>query len=61
MREHEVRERAFAMPLTGLAYPPRPCRFVDREFLIITCRTEPEKLRALVPEQLLPDGRRHAW
>ncbi len=56
MNERDVRERAFAMPLTSPAYPPGPYRFVDREYLIITYRTDPEKLRALVPEPLLPDG-----
>ncbi len=56
MKEHEVRERAFAMPLTSPAYPPGPYRFVNREYLIITYRTDPEKLRALVPEPLVPDG-----
>jgi acetoacetate decarboxylase len=52
MKEREIRERAFAMPLTSPAYPPGPYRFVDREFLIITYRTDPAKLRALVPEPL---------
>ena len=52
MKENEVRERAFAMPLTSPAYPLGPYRFVNREFLIITYRTDPEKLRALVPEPL---------
>ncbi|HEY3146081.1 MAG TPA: acetoacetate decarboxylase [Dongiaceae bacterium] len=52
MKEREVRERAFAMPLTNPAYPPGPYRFVNREFLIITYRTDPEKLRAVVPEPL---------
>jgi acetoacetate decarboxylase len=56
MRESEVRERAFAMPLTSPAFPPGPYRFVNREYLIITYRTDPEKLRALVPEPLVPDG-----
>ncbi|MBI1212079.1 MAG: acetoacetate decarboxylase [Alphaproteobacteria bacterium] len=56
MREGEVRERAFAMPLTSPAYPPGPYRFIDREFLIITYRTSPEKLRALVPEPMRPAG-----
>ena len=54
MKIPEVRQRAFAMPLTSPAYPPGPYRFVDREFLIITYRTDPEKLRALVPEPLEP-------
>jgi acetoacetate decarboxylase len=52
MNEHDVRNRAFAMPLTSPAYPPGPYRFVDREFLVITYRTDPEKLRAVVPEPL---------
>lgn len=52
MKQNEVRERAFAMPLTNPAYPPGPYRFVNREFLIITYRSDPEKLRALVPEPL---------
>ena len=52
MNATEVRERAFAMPLTQPAYPPGPYRFYDREFLIITYRTDREKLRALVPEPL---------
>jgi acetoacetate decarboxylase len=30
MRENEVLERAFAMPLTNPAYPTGPYRFVDR-------------------------------
>jgi acetoacetate decarboxylase len=52
MKEHEVRDRAFAMPLTQPAYPRGPYRFVDREYSIITYRTDPERLRALVPEPL---------
>jgi acetoacetate decarboxylase len=56
MKESEVRERAFAMPLTSPAYPPGPYRFRDREFLIITYRSDPEKLRALVPEPLELDA-----
>ena len=56
MKESEVRERAFAMPLTNPAFPPGPYRFVDREYLIITYRTQPEKLRALVPEPMRPAG-----
>jgi len=52
MKESEVRQRAFAMPLTSPAYPIGPYRFVDREFLVITYRTDPKKLRELVPEPL---------
>jgi acetoacetate decarboxylase len=52
MDEKTVRQTAFAMPLTSPAYPIGPYRFVDREFLIITYRTDPRKLRELVPEPL---------
>ncbi len=52
MKIADIRERAFAMPLTSPAYPPGPYRFVDREFLIITYRTDPAKLREVVPEPL---------
>jgi acetoacetate decarboxylase len=44
MKEHEVRERAFAMPLTSPAYPVGPYRFYHREYFIITYRTDPRKL-----------------
>ncbi|MTH33180.1 acetoacetate decarboxylase [Paracoccus limosus] len=44
--------RAYAMPLTNPAYPPGPYRFIDREYVIITYRTDPEALRAVVPEPL---------
>jgi acetoacetate decarboxylase len=53
--ESEVRQRAFAMPLTSPAYPIGPYRFFNREYLIITYRTDPEKLNAVVPEPLKVD------
>ena len=56
MTEEEIRKRAFAMPLTSPAYPPGPYRFVDREYLIITYRTDPERLRAVLPEPLAIDA-----
>ena len=40
------------MPLTSPAYPIGPYRFRNREYLIITYRTDPQKLRELVPEPL---------
>lgn len=52
MKASDLRERAFAMPFTSPAFPPGPYRFVDREFLVITYRTDPEALRAVVPEPL---------
>jgi acetoacetate decarboxylase len=56
VKQSDVRAQAFAMPLTNPAYPRGPYRFVDREFLIITYRSDPEKLRAVVPEPLELDG-----
>lgn len=52
MTEDDVRARAFAMPLTNPAFPPGPFRFVNREFLVITYRTDMEALRAVVPAPL---------
>lgn len=52
MKEQDVRSRAFAMPLTSPAYPVGPYKFYNREYLIITYRTDLEKLRAIVPEPL---------
>jgi acetoacetate decarboxylase len=41
MHQDTVRTRAFAMPLTSPAYPIGPYRFRNREYLIITYRTDP--------------------
>lgn len=48
----EVRATAFCMPLTSPGYPRGPYRFVHREFLVITYRTDPHLLRGVVPEPL---------
>lgn len=48
----EVKRTAFAMPLTSPAFPPGPYRFVNREYLVVTYRTDPDALRAVVPEPL---------
>ena len=52
MNRADVMRNAFAMPLTNPDYPPGPYRFINREFLIITYRTDPQALRAVVPEPL---------
>jgi len=52
MTEDEIRKHAFAMPFTSPAYPVGPYRFVNREFMIITYRTDMDKLRAVVPAPL---------
>lgn len=56
MNEDEVRERAFAIPLTNPAYPPGPYRFHNREYLTITYHSDANALRRLVPAPLELDG-----
>lgn len=41
-----------ATPLASPAYAPAAVRFTDREYLNIVYRTDPEALRAVVPEPL---------
>ena len=55
MKIDDVKARAFAMPLTSPAFPPGPYRFINREYLIITYRTDPATLEAVVPEPLIFD------
>ena len=55
MTEEEVLANAFAMPLLSPAFPPGPYRFVDREYLTITYRTDPDRLRHVVPAPLEVD------
>ncbi len=52
MTEEEVRNKGFAMPMHNPAFPPGPYRFVDREFLIISYRTDPDLLRKVIPAPL---------
>ncbi|NOX72147.1 MAG: acetoacetate decarboxylase [Alphaproteobacteria bacterium] len=52
MKREDVRKNAYSMPLTSPSYPRGPYRFVDREFFVITYRTDPDALRAVVPEPL---------
>jgi acetoacetate decarboxylase len=52
MTEDEVKTQAFAMPLTNPAFPCGPYRFVSREYMIITYRTDPDALRAVIPAPL---------
>ena len=55
MKIADVRNRAFAMPLTSPAFPPGPYHFVDREYLIIAYRTDKAALEAVIPEPLTFD------
>lgn len=52
MTPEDIRKQAFSMPLTNPSYPKGPYRFVNREYMIVTYRTDMEKLRAVVPEPL---------
>jgi acetoacetate decarboxylase len=48
----QIRQQAFAMPFSSPAFPPGPYRFYQREFFIISYRTDPDKLRAVIPAPL---------
>src|SRR5579864_2148061 len=52
MKIEDVVREAFAMPIGAPSYPRGPYRFVDREYLIITYRTDMAALRAIVPAPL---------
>jgi acetoacetate decarboxylase len=52
MDEGAVRKAAYAMPLTNPSYPPGPYQFIDREYMIITYRTDIDALKRVVPEPL---------
>lgn len=45
-----------AMPPANPSYPRGPYRFIDREYLVITYLSDPEAIRAMVPEPLILDG-----
>jgi len=52
MNQSDLVSTAFAMPVTSPSYPKGPYKFVNREFLTITYRTDMEALRRVVPEPL---------
>src|SRR5258707_15386402 len=52
MKIDDVRKTAYSMPLTSPSFPPGPYRFFNREYFIITYRTDPEALAKVVPEPL---------
>jgi acetoacetate decarboxylase len=45
-----------SMPLASPSYPKGPYRFIDRQYMIITYESDPDAIRAAVPEPLEPDG-----
>jgi acetoacetate decarboxylase len=52
MKIEDVRRTAYSMPLTSPSYPKGPYRFFNREFFIVTYRTDPAALEKVVPEPL---------
>ena len=48
----DIKANAFTMPFTSPAFPRGPYHFINREFLIITYRTDLDALRAVIPEPL---------
>src|SRR5262244_1453796 len=52
MDEAMLRKAAYAMPLNNPSYPPGPYRFTDREYVIITYRTDRDALQRIVPNPL---------
>jgi acetoacetate decarboxylase len=47
---------ASSMPLCSPSYPKGPYRFIDREYLLIHYASDPDAIRAVLPEPLEPDG-----
>lgn len=52
MKKSDIKNSAFAMPITNPAYPRGPYRFINREFFVITYETDMDALREVVPEPL---------
>lgn len=52
MKADYIRRRAFSMPFHCPAYPRGPYRFFNREYLIISYRTDPAALAKIVPKPL---------
>ena len=45
MKIDDVRRTAYSMPLTNPSFPPGPYRFFNREYFVITYRTDPRSAR----------------
>jgi acetoacetate decarboxylase len=45
-----------SMPLAAPSYPRGPYRFIDREYLIVSYKSDPDAIHAALPDPLLPDG-----
>ena len=45
-----------SMPLQSPTYPGGPYKFFERQYMIVYYRTDPARIRAMLPEPLEPDG-----
>lgn len=45
-----------SMPLQSPTYPVGPYKFFERQYMIVSYRTDPAKIRKMLPEPLEPDG-----
>nr|NGX34051.1 putative acetoacetate decarboxylase [Candidatus Anoxychlamydiales bacterium] len=52
MKEKDIIKNAYAMPISSPSYSKGPYKFVDREYLIITYKTDINALKEVVPEPL---------
>ncbi len=48
--------RQASMPIASPSYPRGPCRFIDREYFIVTYVSDEEAIREALPEPLEPDS-----
>jgi acetoacetate decarboxylase len=52
MKILDIKDKAFAMPLTSPAYPRGPYRYINREYFVISYETDMDALMQVVPEPL---------
>ncbi len=52
MKPSDIVKNAFAMPFCSPSYPKGPYKFINREFFVITYRTDLAALQKVVPEPL---------
>jgi acetoacetate decarboxylase len=45
-----------SMPAAGASYPLPPFRFVNREYMTVIYESDPDAIRAALPEPLVPDA-----
>lgn len=57
MTRDEILHQA-SMPAASPSYPKGPYRFIDREYLIVQYESDPDAVRAMLPEPLEPIGNR---